>query len=276
MAAHSRHPYSQALAAVGSSTAQPVFDQIREHAGLGLESRRGEVTYRLGRPDWAVPSRESRSASVVLSRNGIITAEFVFNDALRPDAKATVAALQRNGLASEILSGDCEDSVGNIAADLGVPYRARMTPRDKVAHIGALQTSGRKVLMVGDGLNDAPALAAAFVSMAPSSAADVGRNAADLVFMRDGLFAVPQAIAVARAAVRIVRQNLALAMAYNVIAVPIAVLGYATPLIAAIAMSLSSILVVANALRVKGPRATPAAAQPPLVASRPTPVGIAA
>ena len=153
-----------------------------------------------------------------------------------------------------MVSGDREAAVTLIARQLGIPDFAAVLPAGKVAHIRALEASGRKILMVGDGLNDTPALVAAHASMAPASAADIGRNAADLVFLRESLSAVPQAISVARNARRLVRQNFALAIAYNLVAVAIAITGYVTPLVAAATMSASSMLVVANPLRLRSQR----------------------
>ncbi len=161
-------------------------------------------------------------------------------------------AITGQGCKVEIMSGDRDEPVRRLASDLGLPYRAGVSPGDKTKHIVELTATGRRVLMVGDGLNDTPALVAAHASMAPATAADVGRNAADLVFLHDSLLAVPQAIAVARDARQLVRQNLILAVGYNAIAVPIAILGYVTPLVAAVAMSASSLLVIANALRLNG------------------------
>jgi Cu2+-exporting ATPase len=229
------------------------ISNLREEPGCGLEATIDGSVFRLGRPDWALTEIEGEGdrPNVVLAEDGRGLRGFRFQDELRPDATQAIAALRSSAVPAEILSGDNEESVSRLAAELGLPYAAGMTPLEKTAHVAALAGSGRKVLMVGDGLNDAPALVAAHVSMAPGSAADVGRNAADFVFLRESLEAVPAALAIARDAGRLVRQNLILSIAYNAIAVPVAVLGGVTPLLAAIAMSLSSILVVANALRLR-------------------------
>jgi len=138
-----------------------------------------------------------------------------------------------------------------VAAALHLSAMVGMSPADKVQAISRLTAAGHKVLVVGDGLNDGPALAAGHVSIAPSSASDVGQNAADIVFLGDSLSPVPIAVAAARRAMRVVRQNFALAIGYNILAVPLALAGKVTPLIAAIAMSTSSIIVIANALRLR-------------------------
>lgn len=258
LALHSRHPYSQAIAAAGRAQALPrtALDSVSEHPGAGMEATAGADVYRLGSRDWVFSSSaaippEADNASVILTKNGQCLAAFCFEDRLRPQAVEAVALLGEQRLTTEVLSGDRDQPVRDLASALGLPHSARVSPSGKAARMTALAAQGHKVLMVGDGLNDAPALVAAHVSMAPASAADVGRNAADLVFLRESLLAVPQAIAIARQAGQLIRQNLMLAVGYNMIAVPIAVLGHVTPLVAAIAMSLSSLLVVANALRVK-------------------------
>ena len=252
LAAHSRHPYSLALADAGNARQVPpvAISDIREVAGAGMEGRVGGALHRLGRPAWAAGT-DTSDANVVLATEGRVIAGFTFADALRADAAEAMADLTALGLTAEIISGDRAETVSAVARALNLPHQATATPADKVARLQSLTATGRKPLMVGDGLNDAPALVAAHASMAPANAADVGRNAADLVFLRGNLTAVPQAIGVARSAAVLVRQNLWLAVAYNVIAVPLAILGGVTPLIAAIAMSASSIVVVANALRLR-------------------------
>ena len=148
------------------------------------------------------------------------------------------------------LPGDREAAVSRVAAATGIDHVvARATPQAKLAYVEALAKAGRKVLMVGDGINDAPALAAGFTSMAPATASDIGRTAAETVFMGESIGAVPSAIAVSTAAQAIARQNFTLAVGYNVLAVPLAMAGLVSPLVAAVAMSTSSIIVIANALR---------------------------
>jgi P-type Cu2+ transporter len=255
IASHSQHPYSRALVTAhqGPVRSSTSMTSVSEYPGSGLEACIGTTVHRLGRPEWALedgeaPQSGSEMGTIVLSKNGQCLATFQFVDRLRSGVHEAVAALANDGLAVEVLSGDREEAVRRLASALGVPHYSPVSPADKATHIASMEASGRRVLMVGDGLNDAPALVAAHASMAPASAADVGRNAADLVFLGESLLSVPQAVTVARNARRLVRENL-IAVGYNAIAMPVAILGYVTPLIAAVAMSLSSLIVVANALR---------------------------
>ncbi|MBJ6125628.1 cation-translocating P-type ATPase [Microvirga splendida] len=262
MAMGSRHPAARAIVGAAAQRVDdvPAFDLIEEVPGLGLEGQLGDDTYRLGRSHWAVgrsgPDDAPTAASIsVLGRDGEPLATFVLEDRVRRDARETVDGLKRQGLAVEILSGDRAPVVEALALRLGIrDFAAGLLPAEKVARVAAHEAAGRKVMMVGDGLNDAPALSAAYVSMAPATAADIGRNAADFVFLNESLSAVTDAIEISRRSRRLVLQNFALAVGYNALAVPVAVLGYVTPLVAAVAMSLSSIIVVANAMRLSPAR----------------------
>lgn len=264
IAAQSRHPVSTAIAAAHAGPL-PSFDSIEERPGLGVEARQGDTLYRLGRPEWALgdggaeldaASPEDSAASIsVLAKDGELLARFALEDRVRADARQTLDALSGENLTVEIVSGDRRGAVAALAGQLGVErFSFALHPAQKLARIGELDAAGHKVMMVGDGLNDAPALAAAHVSMAPATAADIGRNAADFVFLHESLSAVSDAFTITRNAGKLIRQNFALAVTYNAIAVPIAVFGYVTPLVAAIAMSLSSVIVVANALRLGAPK----------------------
>jgi len=250
LAANSRHPVARAIAEAGKGTAAGLrFEAVREVPGCGLEAQAGGAVWRLGRAAWAL-GRDTESGGTVLSRDGVFQAAFASEDRIRPGAAEAVAALGRGGIHVAMLTGDAAGNAEAVARKLAIAdFAAGTLPGGKVERIAALAAEGRKVLMVGDGLNDAPALAAAHVSMAPATAADVGRNAADFVFLRESLAAVPLALSVSTKAGRLIRQNLAFAVAYNAVAVPIAILGHVTPLIAAIAMSGSSVVVIANAMR---------------------------
>ncbi len=255
LAAHSRHPQSQAISAAarGTGLRLPSFDSVSEMPGKGVEARAGATTWRLGRTAWALADGNARQAGTVLAKDGKPVATFRFADRLRAGAAEAVGDLKARGMAVEIVSGDRPEVVKAIAEATGAErFTAGMLPGDKTARLEALAAEGHRSLMVGDGLNDAPALAAAHVSMAPASAADIGRNAADFVFLHDSLAAVPQALEISRKSGRLIRQNFALAIAYNIVAVPVAISGHVTPLIAAVAMSMSSLIVIANAMRLRG------------------------
>ena len=259
MALSSRHPLAGALARV--SRAKTPVDGAREIAGSGVEAEIDGAICRLGSPRFCNvdPDRltdflaKHPAASVIAFVTGDATPVlFALEQALRADAVETVARLQDEGYRIEILSGDRDPAVDSVADRLGVTARrGGLDPTEKIARLEELKAEGRTVLMVGDGLNDAPALAAAHVSMSPVTAVHISQAAADSVFLGDRLEPVAGALSLGRRARRIMHQNLGLAAIYNAIAVPFAVLGFITPLVAALAMSASSIVVTTNALRLR-------------------------
>lgn len=258
LAAHSSHPLSRALlaAARAEGVTPAALENIREHPGLGLEATHEGQTLRLGRPDWLGADTPADASLLSLAfRCGEAAPTLIpFEDPLRPDAEAAIQRLKANGLDVRILSGDRDSAVAHVARQLGIDLWAGcQTPGGKLSAIQALARDGKKVLVVGDGLNDAPMLAAGHASLAPASASDAGQTAADMLFLSDSLNAVPRALETARRADAHVRQNFIAAIGYNILAVPIAIAGLATPLIAAVAMSLSSVIVVGNALRLRVP-----------------------
>jgi Cu2+-exporting ATPase len=254
LARASRHPLARALAESVGARPLPVLDDIREEPGQGLEGLLAGQTVRLGNRQWAGATESEISAhagsELWLRRANGSTLCFRFTDTLRTDAVATMAALRARGFAIELLSGDREPAVRAAADALGIGnWRAGTRPDAKIERLKELASQGRKVLMVGDGLNDAPALRAAHVSFSPATAADVSQIAADFIFQGAQLGPLVEAIDVARKSRRLVFENFALALAYNAVAVPLAVAGFVTPLIAAVAMSTSSVTVTLNSLR---------------------------
>lgn len=250
LARASRHPLSEgirrALEAEGVRAAQ--IDDVREVAGSGVYARHNAMNVSLGRPDVEI-AHDGMASQLQIGDAPPFAVHFA--DLMRPQAVETVAALGMLGVDASILSGDRATSVAPIARILGLTAQTSMLPEDKLDAIARQKAAGHKVLMVGDGLNDGPALAAGDASIAPASASDAGQQAADLVFMGDALTPIVTAISAARKTRHIVRQNFVLAIGYNFIAVPLAIAGYVTPLIAAAAMSGSSLIVVANALRLR-------------------------
>jgi len=250
LACSSRHPLARALLAAAGPVA--ATEGVVEHPGQGLSA--GDI--RLGSAGFCGIDDAGRTGPVLwLVRPGESAVCFTFDEALRPDAAATVGRLKRRGLAVKLISGDQPAAVARIAAAVGIDdVAAGQTPVQKVAAVEALAAAGHRVLMVGDGLNDSPSLAAAHVSASPASAADVSQTLADVVFQGAALTPVAEVLDTAHRARRVMRENLWLAIGYNVLMVPLAVAGYVTPWLAAAAMSSSSVLVIANSFRARGGR----------------------
>jgi P-type Cu2+ transporter len=257
LALSSHHPVASAVA-LAAHAKSPLMGAIEE-SGQGVRAIVDGVEIRLGRLSFcgaeamAADSADlDPEASIVAFSRGDEKILLSVRQGLRPDAADIVAGLKRRGIAVEILSGDRAAAVQAAAQALGISaWRAGVTPADKIARIEELKRQGIKVMMVGDGMNDAPSLASAHVSMSPISAAHLSQATADLVFLGRPLAPVLSAIDYARKALHLMRQNLWLAVGYNALAVPLAIAGIVTPLIAAAAMSGSSILVMLNALRAR-------------------------
>ncbi|TCS67562.1 Cu2+-exporting ATPase [Primorskyibacter sedentarius] len=253
LAEGSSHPLSVALAgAARAKGVEPaILDAVSEVPGYGTEALWNGQPVRLGRTGWTGGTELDLTASWLRIGDAAPSA-VTFTDQLRPGAAEAVAELKADGTRILLMSGDTEGAVAQLAQKLGIDnWQANCLPEDKAERIASLSETGAKVLMVGDGLNDTAALAAAHVSISPASALDAARAASDIVLLGTDLSPLPEAVRTARAATKRIRQNFRIATWYNIIAVPLAVAGLATPLIAALAMSASSITVSLNALRLR-------------------------
>lgn len=248
LARASRHPLSRALTVAAGPG--PVAAKVKEHPGLGLEGEVDGLSCRLGSAEWAGAEATGHiGATLFFARGSETPVELRFEDDIQTGAASTIAGLRKLGMGVEIVSGDRAEAVAEVARSLGVPqWTAAASPKEKVQRLEQLQAEGKHVLMVGDGLNDAGALALAHASAAPGGALDVSQSASDAVYS-GGLGALPLLVRTARKARSVMLQNFGFAAAYNLVAVPVAILGHATPLVAAIAMSGSSLIVCLNALR---------------------------
>jgi Cu2+-exporting ATPase len=245
------HPLAHAFAPCADAAVRA--SEVRVTAGAGVEGTIDGRRYRLGRAAFALADADTADlGELVLAEVGAsqALARFTISDRLRADARATCAQLARAGINAQLESGDGERAVAECATALGITrWHARQSPAEKLAAVRTLQADGRVVAMVGDGINDAAVLAGADVSLAPTEAAALAHAASDVVIPAQRLGAVAETLAVARQTRRIVRQNLAWALGYNLLALPLAALGLVPAWAAAIGMSVSSLVVTLNALR---------------------------
>ena len=251
----STHPIAAAFAHAahagsGAAVRAGVARDVEEHPGRGIEGHVDGRHWRLGQAAFAAGAPDD--GQLWLGDGQRAVARFSLHESMRPDARAAIDRLKAQGLAIYLSSGDAQAPVARFASHLGIAdadAAARQTPEAKLARVRELQRAGRVVVMVGDGLNDAPVLAGADVSIAVADGAALAQRAADFVTTGGSLLRIPAAVALARRTRRIIRQNLGWAIAYNVLALPLAAAGLVTPWIAALGMAVSSLTVTLNALR---------------------------
>ncbi len=252
LAQGSSHPMARAVREQAAGLDLPELQDLTETAGAGVAARLDGVPVRLGRGDWVGVRGDDDHSTSWLKIGDADPRPLRFEDTPRPDAAATVAALRAEGLDIRLLSGDATGPVARLAVELGIEaWASGVTPEDKVARIETLKAEGRRMLMVGDGLNDTAALAAADVSISPASAIEASRASADMIVTDGALIHVAEAYGTARQAKRRMLENFGISAAYNLVAIPMALAGLATPLMAALAMSASSVTVSLNAMRLR-------------------------
>ena len=245
----SRHPLAAAIVRLPCEDVASAAD-VRQIAGQGIEGMIDGVHWKLGRAAFAARAASDEGHALWLGDGDRPFARFMLEETLRADASAAVQSLRALGIDIELASGDGETAVNALAGTLGIERHAsRQAPEDKLERVRALQAQGRRVAMVGDGINDAPVLAGADVSLAMGEGAALAQRAADLVVTSPRLSRIPQAIVIARRTRAVIRQNMAWATAYNLLALPLAASGHVTPWMAALGMAASSLLVTLNALR---------------------------
>jgi Cu2+-exporting ATPase len=256
----SEHPLAQAMRLAAAALSCPATTRLDSIAGKGVEGEIDGETWRLGSLEFinqwlTVPMAlpvdwHADCTLVVLANRQAPQAAFAIGDTVRADAAGMVKQLQQRGIKVHLLSGDGSSAVQSLADSLGIAdWHARATPEDKLDFVGQLQQHGKRVLMVGDGINDAPVLARADVSLAMGGGTDVARASGDMVLMGDQLALIPQALVLSKKALGIIRQNLWWAAGYNLLALPLAMSGHLTPWLASLGMAASSLIVVSNALR---------------------------
>ncbi|MBM9887808.1 MULTISPECIES: heavy metal translocating P-type ATPase [Deefgea] len=257
----SEHPIAKAFAHEGKPSATVAVTQVQKHAQGGLSGIIdgqqywiGSLTFIANLLNQAIPHTleqyEAEGSIIALSDGNTWLAAFVLADSLRPEAAELIHKLHQSGFQLHLVSGDQLHPVNHIAEQLQINnVRAQATPEAKVAYIQALQSSGKIVLMIGDGVNDAPVLALANVSIAMGAGVDIAHAAGDMVLLNNNLACLPAAFKLAKKTQHIIKQNLLWALLYNIAALPLAAAGFVTPWLASIGMAMSSLLVVLNALR---------------------------
>jgi Cu2+-exporting ATPase len=266
LARGSRHPVAQALVRAASGLPVETAADVRTVAGGGLAGNVAGSAYRLGSPAFALDAAHGDDDAVILAGEQGVVAAFRLGERLRAGAREAVAALVASGVAVVIVSGDAAAKVADVARRLGIAqWRARQSPASKLERLRALRAGGARVLAVGDGINDGPVLAGADVAVALASGAELAQAAGDVILDGANLAALPAARAIARQTLAVLRQNQRWALAYNLVVVPPAALGLVPPWLAALGMSVSSLVVVLNALRIG--RRAPAPASTPVAAA---------